>query len=140
MRNLLMLVVLLGTMESIVADTRTDPRTKTLSWELLKTANYGQSSKEHAAFLVLDGDGEMQLVQWPWEAESLRASYKGAIPAGTVAIAHTHPNGLPNPSPGDKALALKLALPLYVLTRSSITMTEGGRTELVVRGDWNPSQ
>src|SRR5688572_21568521 len=140
MRTLLMLVALLGTMESLGADPATDFRTLELSWDLLRSASYGQSPKEHAAFLVRDDDGELQLVKWPWGAESRRASYNGAIPVRTVAVVHTHPSHLPNPSHGDAALALRLGLPVYVLTRNRITRTHGGRTELVARGDWNPSR
>jgi hypothetical protein len=140
MRTLLLLVAIVASFESAIAAPRNELRTRTLSWELLRTANYGQSSKERSAFLVLDANGELQMVMWPWEAESMRASYRGAIPAGTVAIVHTHPNALPNPSPGDAALSIRLELPIYVLTRSSITMTEGGRSSLIARGDWNPTR
>ena len=140
MRTLIMLVALLGSVEPLAADASREAQTLALSWDLLRGAGYGQSTKEHSAFLVAGEGGELELVKWPYEATSMRASYRGAIPAGTVAIVHTHPNILPNPSLGDAALARKLNLPVYVLTRSSITRTDGREIQLVVAGDWNPSR
>jgi hypothetical protein len=140
MRTVIMLVALLGSMEPVVADGATDAQTLAVSWDLLRDAGYGQSTKERSAFLVTGADGELALVKWPYQATSMRASYRGAIPAGTVAIVHTHPNTVPNPSLGDAALARKLNLPVYVLTRSSVTRTDGRRIQLVVAGDWNPSR
>jgi hypothetical protein len=140
MRTFIVLVALLGSMEALASDAAPDARTIALSWDLLRGAQYGRSTTEHSAFLVSDAKGELQLVKWPGQATSLSATYRGIIPAGTVAIVHTHPNALPNPSRGDAALARKLNLPVYVLTRTSITRTSGGRMELIAVGDWNPSR
>ena len=134
-----MLAVLAGTVRIAAAgQVVTEPRVLVLSWELLRTAGYGQSTREHAAFLVRDDAGELQLASWPWGAESMRASFRGEIPVRAVAIVHTHPNARPEPSHGDIALARKLALPIYVVTRTSVTLTDGRRTAVVARGDWNP--
>ena len=54
------------------------------------------------------------------------------------AIIHTHPNGRPNPSPDDIAMAQKLGIAVYVVTRSGVNRTDGWRTTHVARGDWNP--
>jgi hypothetical protein len=141
MRTLIVLVTLLGSMNAPAADATLDTQTIALSWELLRTAGYGHSAREHSAFLVARANGDLQLVRWAGEATSMSATYRGAIPAGTVAIVHTHPKSLPNPSYGDVALARKLNLPVYVLTRTSITRTSGGKTtELVAVGDWNPAR
>lgn len=137
----LLLVTLLATASVASANELvSDSRAMTQSWELLRSANYGQSSRERAAFLVRNEEGGLELVPWQFGAESMRAAYRGAVPAGTVAIIHTHPNGLPYPSRGDAELARRLALPVYVLTRHSVSFTDGSRTELVARGDWNPSR
>ena len=141
MRTLIVLVTLLGSMNAPAADATIDTRAIALSWELLRTAGYGRSAREHSAFLVASANGELQLVRWRGEATSMSATYRGTIPNGTVAIVHTHPKDLPNPSDGDVALARKLNLPVYVLTRTSITRTNGGRTmERVAAGDWNPAR
>jgi Prokaryotic homologs of the JAB domain len=113
-------------------------RMMVLAWDLLGSARYGLDSKEHAAFLVVDERGELQLSRWPWQAESMRASYRGEVPRGAVAVVHTHPNELPNPSGGDIALARKLGIGVYVITRTSITVTDGSRTTRIAYGDWNP--
>lgn len=139
MATLLLLVALATTLNVHPSlDLATDPRTMTLSWELLEKARYGRDTKEHAAFLMRDAGGELRLAEWPWGAESTRATYHGEVPAGTVAIVHTHPGHLPNPSPGDAALSRRLSLPVYVLTRGSVTRTDGARMETVAVGDWNP--
>ena len=92
-------------MEALAAEAAAHARMMVLSWDLLRGAGYGLSTREHSAFLVTDANGNLQLVKWPWEATPMRATYRGTIPAGTVAIVHTHPNALPNPSHGDRALA-----------------------------------
>ena len=137
----LVLVTMLATTTAASANELiADHRALTQSWELLRAADYGQSTKERAAFLVRDENGGLKLVPWEFGAESMRATYRGSIPEGTVAIVHTHPNALPYPSRGDKELARRLALPVYVLTRHSVSFTDGSKTELVARGDWNPSR
>lgn len=139
MRTFIVLVALLGSTIA-VADPAIDARTITLSWELLRGARYGYAKIEHSAFLVVDAHGELQLVKWDGEATRMSATHRGGIPAGAVAILHTHPNSLPDPSSGDHALARKLKMPVYVLTRHSITRTDGGRKELIALGDWNPNR
>lgn len=140
MRTLIVVVTLLGCLEAVAADPAPDARTIALSWDLLRSARYGHATKEHSAFLVRDANGKLQLVKWPGDGTRMSATYHGTIPAGTVAIVHTHPNGLPNPSRGDAALARKLNLPVYVLTRRGITRTSGGKMEIIAAGDWNPSR
>ena len=109
-----------------------------LAWDLLASARYGRDPKEHAAFIVVDESGQLQLSRWPWGAESMRATYRGPIPRSTRAIIHTHPSHLPHPSPGDVALARKMGMTIYVITRTSVTCTDGSRTTNVAYGDWNP--
>jgi proteasome lid subunit RPN8/RPN11 len=70
----------------------------------------------------------------------MRATYRGRIPDRTLAIIHTHPNARPNPSPDDIATAQKLGMPVYVVTRSMVTRTDGWRTTRVAQGDWNPGR
>ena len=136
MRNavlLLLLVVNAGRASAMDQD-----RVMVLAWDLLESARFGRDSKEHAAFLVADESGQLHLSRWTGAAESMRATYRGRIPGGAVAIIHTHPHDLPNPSPGDIALAEKLGMTVYVITRTRVTRTDGSRTTNVASGDWNP--
>ena len=140
MRTLVVLVALLGSVEVRAADAAPDARIIALSWDLLRSARYGNSTREHSAFIVSDADGHLRLVKWRGKATSMSATHRGTIPARTVAIVHTHPKAIPNPSDVDAALARKLNLPVYVLTRTSVTRTSGGRMELIAAGDWDPSR
>jgi hypothetical protein len=136
MRNavlLLLLVANAGRASEVNQD-----RVVVLAWDLLESAGYGRNSKEHAAFVVIDESGRLQLSRWPWGAESMRATYRGEIPRRALAVLHTHPSHLPNPSPGDIALARKLGMSVYVITRTSVARTDGARTTNVAHGDWNP--
>src|SRR5688572_28983120 len=108
MRTLIVLVALLGSVQTHAADATPDAQTIALSWDLLRSARYGYATIEHSAFLVRDESGDLQLVRWLGKATSMSATYHGTIPYGTVAIVHTHPNELPNPSNADAALARKL--------------------------------
>jgi JAB domain-containing protein similar to deubiquitination enzymes len=112
----------------------------TESWNLLALAHYGQSVYEHAAFIVRDDDGQLRLRVWKFDRLFLTAHYRGPIPSDAVAITHTHPNPLPMPSEGDACLAKKSGLPVYVLTRTMISVTDGRHTRVVLRGDWRPVQ
>jgi len=142
MRRTLVLLVLLATVRGAAAADLADDRRAmmSLSWNLLKDARFGQDTREHAAFLVRRGDGTLVLVAWPYGAEPMRARYEGAIPAGTVAILHTHPNAYPLPSTGDTELARRLGLPVYVVTRGEVALTNGSRSQHVATGDWNPAR
>lgn len=108
------------------------------AWELLASAQFGRSRREHAAFIVRGTDGTLALDRWPFAAESARATFRGRVPSGTVAIIHTHPNELEYPSVGDRRLAGRLELPVYVVTRTRISKTDGEAIESIWSGDWNP--
>jgi proteasome lid subunit RPN8/RPN11 len=108
------------------------------SWALLRTAAWGQSPHEHGAFAVLDADGHVTFVAWPFHHAALSATYTGSIPAHAFAIVHTHPNSHPMPSSEDETASKRLDMPVYVVTRAVVTRTNGKRTEYVAWGDWNP--
>ena len=106
----------------------------TQAWVLLAEARYGQSTREHAAFVVLDERG-YSFVAWPYGGSEYAAHYKGTIPEHTVAIIHTHPNAYPMPSAEDETAAQRLGIPVYVITRTMISRTGSLR---VWDGDWKP--
>lgn len=110
------------------------------SWALFATARYGQIPFEQAAWAVADADGSVTFVMWPFNHETWAATYRGVIPANTIAIVHTHPNDRPLPSDDDRSTAQRLRMPVYVLTRNALTRTDGSRTEYIVNGDWNPER
>ena len=110
------------------------------SWALLATARYGQLPYEQAAWAVADAEGRVTFVRWKFNHEALGATFRGAIPANVVAIVHTHPNDRPTPSQDDKLTARRLGIPVYVLTRTALTRTNGSRTENIFLGDWNPER
>jgi JAB domain-containing protein similar to deubiquitination enzymes len=110
------------------------------AWDLLRAARYGQDSVERAAFAVRDSDGHVQFARWPVAFRHNQADFSGTVPLRTYAIVHTHPNNDPSPSDNDAAVAKRLRMPVYVLTRTSISLTDGHRIKLVLLGDWNPQQ
>lgn len=112
----------------------------TESWNLLAVAKYGYSDYERGAFIVRDGSGQLHLLPWQFDHEPLAAHHRGPIRSEVVAITHTHPNRAPMPSPDDMWLARKTHLPVYVLTRTLITVTDGDRSWRVLSGDWGPVQ
>src|SRR6185503_597820 len=82
---------------------------------LVKSAGYGHRADEHAGFLVIDGDGHFRVVTWPAANRFHAQSWTGAIPVGTVAVAHTHPSDLPYASGHDCDEARRLGIPIFVL-------------------------
>jgi len=107
-------------------------------WRLLAQARFGEAEQERAAFVTLDEDGNYHLVFWPFLRELRRATYFGKFPRNVVAIVHTHPNGEAFPSEGDSQLALRISLPIYVLTRTRVSRTTGKDIDTLWLGDWNP--
>jgi len=97
---------------------------------------------EAAAFIVRRPDGSYTSVLWPAKTAAIRgARFVGAIPAGTVAIAHTHPFTAELPSRGDINQAKRIGLPIYVISRWSLYVADpsGEVTGLIVRKDWTRS-
>ncbi len=110
------------------------------SWNLLAAARWGTTRYECAAFATVGPDGTVEFVRWPRSDRELRADFVGTLPAGTIAIVHTHPNEFPLPSDHDSALARRLGIGVYTLTRSAVTFTDGKTTHYIVVGDWNPAR
>ena len=97
--------------------------------------------QEVAAFLVRDTNGAISSVLWPLTADRRSVHYRGVVPAGTVAIAHTHPIFAERPSSGDIAQARKIGLPIYVITRWNLYVVDatGAVTSLIEKKNWTRS-
>lgn len=88
---------------------------------LLLSAKWGLHGEERAAFLIADAEGRLDARRWP-SATYYRASYRGAIPRGTVAIIHTHPLNEHEPSAHDLVEAGRVGLPIVVITPKAVTV------------------
>lgn len=97
--------------------------------------------QEVAAFIVRDANGAISSVLWPHTANRSSEHYDGVIPAGTVAIAHTHPIFLEHPSSGDIAQARRIGLPIYVITRWNLYVVNatGAVMRLIENRNWTHS-
>lgn len=94
---------------------------------LLRKSAYGRLGEERAGFLVYDGE-RFHLVMWPPTHLFHAEKWHGAIPAGTVAVVHTHPPSLPEPSLDDRMEAQRVGVPIIVLTATAVEMvTDDGR-------------
>ncbi len=106
--------------------------------DLFAVSNTAARETERALFLTRDDAGTFGYELWPATMQRRKASYRGTIPRNTVAIAHTHPHGMPKPSQHDLDEAARTGLPIYVVTRTSIARVDPDRTttELVLRPEW----
>jgi hypothetical protein len=98
---------------------------------------------EVAAFIVRESSGAFSCLLWPHSANIRSERYRGRIPAGTVAVAHTHPLYAPQPSGGDVAESKRIGLPIYVLTRWDLYVVDpssGQRVALIERKNWTPQR
>jgi proteasome lid subunit RPN8/RPN11 len=114
-----------------------DPVVHGVMADLLRHARFGMSNTEEAAFLIRNAAGATFFLHWRSDGELNQATWTGPIPAGTVAILHTHPNYLPIPSNRDIRVAREIAIPVYVITRNRIERTDGDKAVVVVAGDWS---
>jgi proteasome lid subunit RPN8/RPN11 len=87
---------------------------------LLEAGGFGRLPHERAAFLIRESGGAMTLAPWEGSAGFQRASHRGGIPAGTVAVVHTHPAGAPRPSAGDRDEARRIGRPVIVITPGAV--------------------
>jgi hypothetical protein len=107
--------------------------------DLFEVSHTAARDTERALFLTRGDDGNLGYELWPATHQRRKATYRGTVPPNTVAIAHTHPNGMPKPSQHDIDEAARTGLPIYVVTRTSIARVDPDRTttELVSRPDWS---
>ena len=105
---------------------------------LLEDGGYGRFSHERAGFLILESGGAVTLAPWNATAGFQRASHRGGIPAGTIAVAHTHPLGAAQPSAGDRDLARRIGLPVVVITPDAViaAMPDGTIRTLIAGPGW----
>lgn len=105
--------------------------------DLFEKGGSGRLPMERAAFLVRDGE-RCRCLLWPFTGQFQQTSYVGAVPAAAFAVAHTHPNGMPNPSVADRALARRLELPVVVVTARRVSAAIPGekRTRVLLTGTW----
>ena len=83
---------------------------------------YGRVDWERAAFLRIGDRGLFNCEVWPAKLQFHAATWSGRMPDGTVAIVHSHPRTLPDPSTNDVAEAHRLGIPVIVVTPDSVTM------------------
>jgi hypothetical protein len=83
-------------------------------------AKAGRSDHERAAFLTLNDDGSFGCTLWPPTFTWRRTSWEGRIPENTIAVMHTHPSDMPQPSQHDFAEARRIGAPVIVVSRRTI--------------------
>lgn len=100
--------------------------------QLLKRGDGMIGQMEAGAFLVRTESGMLAVQLWPHSHIAERAEFRGAIPTGTVAIAHTHPPTMEQPSRGDIQEATRLGLPVIVVSFWSISVVDPDSTRSTV--------
>ena len=111
--------------------TLSSPQAQFWYGELLAAGGYGRLPHERAAFLIRESDGSLSAQPWP-NGGHRHASYRGAVPARTVAIVHTHPKDEPRPSARDRQEARRLGLAVVVVTPESAIAALPDGTETIV--------
>ena len=124
-----------------VRNSANDPQVLAALQNLAARGAHQVDQQEVAAFLVRDANGAVSCVMWPHTANRRSEHYEGAVPAGTVAIAHTHPIFAERPSRGDIEQAKKIGLPIYVVTRWNLYVVDatGEVVRLIAQKNWSRS-
>jgi JAB domain-containing protein similar to deubiquitination enzymes len=105
-----------------------------------KAARTGDPDGEMAAFLVREQDGRLRCLLWPRLARRRSEAFTGMLPLGVIAVVHTHPGVMPEPSRNDRTEAKRLGLPIYVLTSRTVFVADpdtGQSVNLVGRTNWS---
>ena len=131
----MMVSVLLLSFLAVPAD---DAELTSIFYELFRAAQVGDRDVERAAFLTRDCKGGIERVMWPATMQRRAETYRGPLPPNVIAIAHTHPDGLPQPSRQDIAESKRVGLPIYVVSRTAIARVDpsGETTEIVRNRNW----
>ena len=110
--------------------------------DVLRNGGLGYRKSESAAFLVRVNDGGHRCVTWPFRGDVQMQRFDGAAPDGTIAIIHTHPESLPEPSSADRRLAMAIGVPVFVVTRRAILSARAdGTVKPAVEGRlWSPKR
>lgn len=105
---------------------------------LFRSAQTGDREAERAGFLTRDPNGGIHFIAWPPTAERRSATFRGSMPPNTIAIAHTHPDGMPEPSRHDLEESIRIGLPIYVVARSTVLRVnvDGTISRIVERRNW----
>jgi len=102
-----------------------DPVVRSLFADLLRLGGYGYVNTERAAFLIREANGDYRCALWTMTGRWKRERFSGVVPAGTVAVVHTHPNRTPLGSPSDRRTSLVLKVPVFILTRENVYVITG---------------
>ena len=135
-RSIAILIALIAYAQPADAESANDPVVRQFFWSLMQQNRYGFTETEGAAFVTRSADGQIEFIHWPSDRPH-RATWKGKVPQGVIAIVHTHPNWIPDPSLVDARTAKLRRIPVYVVTRGRIMKTTGDSTETVSKGDWH---
>lgn len=98
---------------------------------LLEDGGYGRLSTERAAFLIRESDGTLTLQPWN-DRVHRKASFRGGIPARTIAVLHTHPRSDARPSARDREEARRIGLPVVVITPDAVIAAMPNGTETMI--------
>jgi len=105
---------------------------------LLAESGYGRLPRERAAFLIREADGTLTVEIWA-HGSRRHATFRGAVPFGTIAILHTHPHGDERPSAQDRDEAARLRLPVVVITTGGVVAAMPDGTDVVLTSSLLPS-
>ena len=103
---------------------------------MLAATRFGANGEEAGAFLIEDERG-LTCQRWP-ERGRRRVTWRGPLPRGVMAIAHTHPGNAPLPSRHDREEAERLRIPFIVVSSYRVTaILEDGSTVVLGEPGWS---
>jgi hypothetical protein len=108
------------------------------AYRLWEEAGFGGEPRECAAWVLAVDASHVRWQAWPDGRGYIRARWKGPVPAGAVAIVHTHPAMVdPRPSSQDIETARRIGIPVYAVSRAGIWKAEpDGLVVAVDDKDW----
>ncbi|HYK00421.1 MAG TPA: hypothetical protein VE974_01605 [Thermoanaerobaculia bacterium] len=130
-----LLLEVTGALGAFPAELAHDPVVRDFCRVLLEKAE-SERYREQGAFVVRTEEGLLYFVTWPPSEEMDKLRWHGRFPKGTVAIVHTHPSWVKDPSRLDVRAARRARIPVYVITKSRISRTDGKEPVVVAEGDW----
>lgn len=121
--------------DPLLAMLRGDRQTMARIGGLLAASGFSRLG-ERGAFIVNTDQG-FAWIPWSDGGDFHHVAFRGKVPSRCLAVIHTHPISIPDPSPGDRHEAKRLGLPIVAVTPRSLAVVwpDGDQASLPIMID-----
>jgi hypothetical protein len=109
-------------------------------FELWRDSGYGRhpARTEESAWILKNPYNNYSTIRWPATGKKNAHFWRGPVPNGVVALAHTHTvKAYSKPSRMDISESKRLQIPFYIISDKGIWIVDQGNVKKILGGDWD---